>query len=154
MKKILLCLATIFTSLTLFFAPVSAAGECDCPNGSGVSTTIIGGGCVCDDGKGSSVLSILNLVVDIMTIGIGILGLIGVTIVGIQYLTAGGNEEKTKKAKRRMFEIIIGLVAYVILYAALKFLLPGFNGTSITTQTQQNTQVQKPSDNDNLNQTK
>ena len=62
----------------------------------------------------------------VMTIGIGILGVIGISITGIQYLTAGGSEEKTRKAKRRMFEIVIGLVAYVLIYAALKWLLPSF----------------------------
>lgn len=89
-----------------------------------VSTAILGsGGCVCDN-NGSSVIRILGLVVDIMSIGIGILGVIGITIVGIQYLTAGGSEEKTRKAKRRMFEIVIGIVAYVLLYWFLKWLLP------------------------------
>lgn len=69
---------------------------------------------------------VLELVVDIMTIGIGILGVIGITVVGIQYLTAGGSEEKTRKAKRRLFEIVIGLVAYVIIYTFLRWLLPNF----------------------------
>lgn len=82
--------------------------------------------CSCDDGKGSSITHILNLVIDILTIGVGILGVIGITVVGIQYLTAGGNEEKTRKAKRRMFEIIIGLVAYVLIYAVLNWLVPNF----------------------------
>lgn len=82
-------------------------------------------GCASDsDGIGC----ILRLVVDIMSIGIGILGVIGITIVGIQYLTAGGDEGKTRKAKQRMFEIVIGLVAYVLIYAALRWLLPSFNG--------------------------
>ena len=92
-----------------------------------VETSILGeGGQVCDNsGKGESVLNILKDIVDIMTVGIGILGVIGITIVGIQYLTAGGSEEKTRKAKRRMFEIVIGLVAYVLIYVILKWLMPG-----------------------------
>ena len=61
-----------------------------------------------------------------MTIGVGVLGVIGITLVGLQYLTAGGNEEKTRKAKRRMFEIMIGIVAYVILYSVLNWLIPDF----------------------------
>lgn len=81
--------------------------------------------CAKDDGNGGSVLCLFETIVDIMTIGIGILGVIGITIVGIQYLTAGGSEEKTRKAKRRMFEIVIGLVAYVLIYAILKWLMPG-----------------------------
>lgn len=81
--------------------------------------------CADDDGNGGSVLCLLTTILDIMTVGVGVLGIIGITIVGIQYLTAGGSEEKTRKAKRRMFEIVIGLVAYVLIYAILKWLMPG-----------------------------
>lgn len=124
LKKILpLILVAV---LGLSFITVPAFAEDSKPNC--VKTSIIGGGEVCDSGKGNSVIQILNLIVDIMTVGIGILGVIGITIVGIQYLTAGGSEEKTRKAKRRMFEIVIGLVAYVLIYAALKWLLPNFGG--------------------------
>lgn len=70
---------------------------------------------------------ILELVVRVMTIGIGILGVIGITVAGIQYITAGGNEEQTRKAKRRLFEIVIGLAVYVVLYAALYWLVPDFH---------------------------
>jgi len=75
---------------------------------------------------GSGIRCVLTLVVDVLTVGIGVLGVLGITIVGIQYLTAGGSEEQTRKAKRRLFEIIIGLVAYVLIYALLKFLMPNF----------------------------
>ena len=123
MKKTLLGLLTTFAgsiaNITSVFAECS---EAKLKQGC-VSTAILGNGCVCDK-NGSSVIHILSLVVDIMSIGIGILGVIGITIVGIQYLTAGGSEEKTRKAKRRMFEIVIGIVAYVLLYAFLKWLLP------------------------------
>ena len=106
-----------------------------CDSDKFVETAIMGGDYIvdgktkhgtCDDGNGSNIKEILELVVSIMTIGIGILGVLGITIVGIQYLTAGGNEEKTRKAKRRMFEIVIGIAAYVLLTAFLNFLIPGF----------------------------
>ena len=57
-----------------------------------------------------------------MTIGIGVLGVVGILIVGTQYLTAGDSEEKARKAKRRLFEIVIGLIAYAIFYAILNWL--------------------------------
>lgn len=69
---------------------------------------------------------VLKLVVEILSIGVGILAVVGISVSGIQYLTAGGSEEKTRKAKRRIFEIVIGLALYVILYALLQWLLPGF----------------------------
>lgn len=124
MKKILLSILALTTLLgTALVMPAPALAEG--PNC--VQTSILGNGEVCDNGKGDSIEHILDLVVDIMTIGIGILGVIGISIVGIQYLTAGGNEEKTRKAKRRLFEIVIGLVAYALIYAVLNWLLPGFN---------------------------
>ncbi len=122
LKKILLSIITIFLCGAIMVAPVFAE---DC-----VPTAILGNGKVCDSGNGDSVIKILELIVNIMSIGIGILGVIGITIVGIQYLTAGGSEEKTRKAKRRMFEIVLGLVAYVVIYALLKWLLPEFGGQS------------------------
>lgn len=124
LKKILPLILAVVLGLSFITVPVFAEDS----NPNCVKTSIIGGGEVCDSGNGNSVIQILNLIVDIMTVGIGILGVIGITIVGIQYLTAGGSEEKTRKAKRRMFEIVIGLVAYVLIYAALKWLLPNFGG--------------------------
>ena len=84
--------------------------------------------CIPGNDNGDGVKEILKLVVLIMSVGIGIIGAIGITISGIQYITAGGNEEQTRKAKRRIFEIVIGFFAYVLIYAALTFLIPGFNG--------------------------
>ena len=80
-----------------------------------------------DDGQGGGIKCVVLLVVDILAVLVGIVGVIGIVIVGIQYLTAGGNEEQVRKAKRRLIEIVIGILAYVIVYALLKWLLPGFS---------------------------
>ena len=89
----------------------------------GVNTTFFGR--VEDDGKGCSVFMVLNLIIDILTGIIGIAAVIGISVAGIQYLTAKGNEQQATKAKRRIYEIVIGLFAYVILYGVINFLLPG-----------------------------
>ncbi|MBQ2622772.1 hypothetical protein IJG12_00390 [Candidatus Saccharibacteria bacterium] len=75
----------------------------------------------CDDPE-NGVKNVLGLILDILTYGIGIAAVIGISISGITYLTAKDNEQQTTKAKRRIFEITIGLVAYAALYALLKFL--------------------------------
>lgn len=98
----------------------------------GVETVIFE--CDDDDGKGGSICHILNFIAEIITIGVGILGVIGISVTGIQYLTGGGNEEKIRKAKRRMFQIIIGLAIYVSLYVIVLFLLPGGNFCGIAAQ--------------------
>ena len=126
MKRIFAGLFAILAGLA-FLAPAPVFADENKDNC--VETAILGTGNEVCDNNGDSVIHILKLVVDIMTIGIGILGVIGISITGIQYLTAGGSEEKTRKAKRRMFEIVIGLVAYVLIYAILSWLLPSFSGS-------------------------
>lgn len=84
-------------------------------------------GTIKDDGSGCGVYSILGLVFQILTIGVGILAVLGITIFGINYLTAAGDVTKATKAKHRIFEIILGLAIYAVLYSALNFLIPEFN---------------------------
>ena len=70
---------------------------------------------------------VLKIVLNIMTYGIGILGVVGIVISGIQYITSQGDPGKMAKAKNRIIEVVIGLVLYAVMYAALYFLVPGFN---------------------------
>ena len=86
-----------------------------------------------DDGKGCGIYMILTLIVDILTFGVGIAAAIGIGIAGTTYLTAKGNEQQAAKAKRRIYEIVIGIVAYVAIYASLNFLLPGGHWNSDAT---------------------
>ena len=128
MRRLLLSILAIVMGGMMLHAPAMAAeeeGEC----GEGcVKTSILGeNGCSCDDQEGGEIKRLLWVVVDMMSIGVGILGVLGITIVGIQYLTAGGNEEKTRKAKMRMFEIVIGIALYVVVYALLRWLIPEFD---------------------------
>ncbi len=122
-KIIASCVMMVMGAMSFVPMPVLAADDDGC-----VETAILGeDGCVRDDGKGSSVIGVLELVVRIMSVGIGILAVGGIVFVGIQYLTAGGNEEQTRKAKRRLFEIVIGIVAYVLMIAIMNWLIPNFS---------------------------
>lgn len=146
MKKILLSILAIFigsfvaATSPLLSAEANAASNC-------VFTTVLGntkciedGGeireatnqndpnaktCSCDDGKGSDTIRMLELAVDILSGAVGALAVVGIVVVGIQYQTAGDNEERARKAKRRLIEIVIGIAIYICLYALVKWLLPG-----------------------------
>ena len=109
---VLCCILTAF-----FVCPTFAATD------GIVETTFFGN--LKDDGSGCGVYTILNLVIDILSIGVGILAIIGITIAGIKYLTAKDNIEQTKKAKTRLLQIVLGLVTYALLYAGIQWLLPG-----------------------------
>ena len=106
---------------SLFLSPLSFATD----NESSRITETIFFGNLKDDGSACGVFTVLHSVIDIFSIGIGILAVIGITIVGTKYLTAGGNEEQTRKAKHRMFQIVIGIVLYAVLYIGLQWLVPG-----------------------------
>lgn len=90
-----------------------------------VETTFFGN--LKDDGKGCGVFTILDLVLQILTGGVAIVAVVGISFTGVQYLTAGGNETQVTKAKNRIFNIVLGLAAYAVLYVVLVFLLPNFN---------------------------
>lgn len=136
MKKLITLVLAIVVGLSFVAVPAYAAKKgypCKCPgdtddkmSGTVTVDTSILSGCDCPNEKGGAVMGILRLVVEILTASIGVLATLGLSISGIQYLTAGGNEEQTRKAKRRIFEIVIGLAAYVLIYALLYFLVPDF----------------------------
>lgn len=108
--------------LAFVMAPrVFAEGEgCD-----GVRTSIIGdGGCVTDS-NGSAIFDVLNIALQILTYGVGIVGTIGIVIAGIQYMTAKDNASQMANAKTRLIAIAIGLAAYAMIWAFLQWLLPG-----------------------------
>lgn len=100
-----------------------------CPSGSSDirehrgSNVAIVSGCA-DLHNEEQIMCIIKLAINIFSVGIGVFVVIGIVVVGIQYITAGGNEEKTRKAKRRMFEIVLGALIYILLYAVLNWLTP------------------------------
>ncbi len=81
-------------------------------------------GDACRDGQGG-IWGILNMILDVLTIGVGAAAIIGLVIAGIIYGTAGGNDSKVALAKQMIFNIVIGLLLYGILWAILNFVLPG-----------------------------
>lgn len=123
MKKIigLICVTVLLVFSMGFVFATNAYATDDC-----VPTAILGNDgdskyCESTDG-GNGTIYILNLVVDIMMGLIGVLGVIGFVVVGIQYMTAGGNEAQMTKAKRRILEIVLGLVLFGCMYGLLKWL--------------------------------
>ena len=127
MKKriILIITAVVFVSLAIAI-PVFAEEEA-ASSGSNCVPTIFFGGCA---GEGT-MNELLKTIVNIFTVIVGAVAVGAIAFAGAQYLTAGGNEEKLRKSKHRIIEIVIGLAIYLLLYAILNYLLPSFNGTSV-----------------------
>lgn len=128
-KQKYIALPVIIAVLSLgvsFFTPTPttyAASKCG-----GVETSII----KCDQEnseKGgledNGVWGLLLLVVNIMTAGVGIVAVGGIVYGSILYASAGGNTEQVKKAIVTIRNVVIGLIAFVAMYAILQFLIPG-----------------------------
>lgn len=69
---------------------------------------------------------ILMWVVKFLLYGLGVVAVLGTIIAGIMYLTARDNEQQVAKAKKRFFEIAVGLVAWAMMFTLLSWLIPGF----------------------------
>ena len=90
----------------------------------GVETSIIS----CDPGDSNTlggVGSLLRLGVQILT-GLIAAGAIGAVVyAGILYTTAGGSSDQTKKAIGLIRNVVIGIIAYALMYFLLNWLVPG-----------------------------
>ena len=62
-----------------------------------------------------------NLIVDILTVVAGVLGVVCISVVGIKYMTAGGNEMKVKKVKHEFYEIMIGILVFSVMTVILRW---------------------------------
>lgn len=67
-----------------------------------------------------------NTVASIINVALGLLGIVAVVIIligGFEWMTAGGNEEKTGEARNRIFAGIIGLAIILSAYAIAQFVI-------------------------------
>lgn len=125
-QKIIVFLATVVASLVLVAGQPALALNCG-----EAETSIIGGG-MCEDvdeGSGdtedSAVWALLILALNIMTAGIGILAVGGIVYGSILYASAADKAEQTKKAISIILNVVLGLVAYAMMYLVLNYLIPG-----------------------------
>ena len=119
MKHFAKILVFLLLSGIIFFLPKTAyAAKCG-----SINTAII----ECSENEEEIFNDVLSDTIEILSIGIGIVGVIGIMIAGIQYLLSKDNEQQASKAKSRLKNVAIGLACYAIIFAALSWLLPGFS---------------------------
>lgn len=67
----------------------------------------------------------IELAINFVSAGIGIVVTIMMAIGGIQYASAGGNPQAVGAAKKKITNAIIALLAFIFLWAFLMWLVPG-----------------------------
>lgn len=101
---------------------VAAASTCG-----GVDTAIIS---CSQDNKGKTVKDngvwgILLIAINIMTAGVGVAAVGGLLYAGIIYATASNDQAKVVKAKDTIYNVVLGLVMFALMWSFLQFLVPG-----------------------------
>ncbi len=89
------------------------------------ATILTGIPCGEDAKNGEGIIALLGIALTILTAGVGILATIGLVISGIQYTAARDNAAMVTKVKSRIFNIVIGLLAYGVMWVVLEWLIPG-----------------------------
>ncbi len=118
-------LALSFGAIALMGVHPVAAQDSD----SALTADELFGGSTGDSFAASAGLGDANLVdsiASIIRIALGFLGVIAVVIIllgGFKWMTAGGNDEKVKGAKKLIFSGIIGLVIVIAAYAIASFVI-------------------------------
>lgn len=75
--------------------------------------------------KDEGINGLLSLVINILSYGLGAAAVIGVVVAGIMYLTARDNESQVAAAKQRLVNTVIGLIAWVVMFSVVNWLIPG-----------------------------
>lgn len=121
-QKIIACLVFISTFSLGGAALTPAYADCG-----GAQTAIIN----CPqtsqgpDAKNNGIWGVLLIALNILTAGVGIAAVGGIVYGSILYTSAGDSAEQTKKAIEIIRNVVIGLVAYGLMYIVLNYLIPG-----------------------------
>ena len=83
----------------------------------------------CNKSGGEGIKDIVMLVVNILTAGLIVAATAGIVWCGAQIITARDDPAQVAKARKRMIEIIIGLVVWGLSAVLINLLLPGGDQT-------------------------
>ena len=78
----------------------------------------------CGDDK-NGIWAILLIVINVMTAGVGVLAVLGIVYASILWTTAEDKADQLNKAKGIITNVVIGLVAFLLMWAGLNFIVPG-----------------------------
>ena len=142
--KTLIIILTSLLSLSFLALPAAAlaasapCGDTCSTNGGATSTTSVnaqlGNGCINADGTKLSqrdclaknpIVKDLNLFVTVLSAGVGIVVVAMIILGGIQYSLAGGSPDKVKEARKRILNALLAMVAFVLTFTFLQWLIPG-----------------------------
>ncbi len=126
MKKII---TTTILSFLFFVHPILAQTGNTQTGPTGIGTAFENAKEVAEQGSFDKTVTFDNMAGDIIQLALSILGVLFVIFMiyaGYLWLTAAGNEQKVSKAKRIIFQSIIGLVLVIAAYTITYFIVSTF----------------------------
>lgn len=124
LKRRILTLALVLVmSAGLFVAPVQSvvAGNFDGSTGAATEGACFGG-TDCTAGT-TEIDTVIKMVVDILSVTIGVIAVIMIIFAGFKYITSGGDGQKVANAKSTMVFAIIGLIVAALAQLIVWFVL-------------------------------
>ena len=112
-------------------------------NDSTCSTSILPSSWCTEDANG--IMQVIRFVISVLTGTVVVAGTIGIIICGVLWATARDNEQQIVKAKKRLFEIVIGMVAWILIALIGNLLLPQTSST-IEEDTRTSVNIEKGDD--------
>ena len=79
----------------------------------------------CDKSDGEGIKELVMLIINILTAGLFVAATAGFIWCGMQIMTARDDPAQVAKARKRMIEIVIGLVAWIMSAVLINLILPG-----------------------------
>jgi len=75
--------------------------------------------------QGNGVWGLLLIAINILTAGVGIAAVSGLILAGITYATASNDQNKIVKAKEMIYNVVLGIVMFALMWSFLQYLIPG-----------------------------
>lgn len=124
--KIVTAALVLMAGLLSVVTPITASAVVN--KSCGVETAIIDCSNVDTTQKGienTGIWSLLLTAINILTGLVGLAAVAGVVYGSVLYTSAGGSAEQVKKAMGIITNVVIGVIAYALMFAGLNFLVPG-----------------------------
>lgn len=67
----------------------------------------------------------LNPVINLLSAVVGVVVVIGIIVGAVQFSSSAGDPQKAANGKNHIRNSLLGLLAYLLLYAFLQFIIPG-----------------------------
>jgi len=123
MKRIRLIIASLLLLVSGITAVLAPAVSYASPKSEVCSTLGAGDGCGTQPSNGVDLNHVITVVINTLSIVIGIAAVIMIMVSGFKYVTSGGDSSKVQSAKNSLTYAIIGLVIAFFAQAIVKFVL-------------------------------